>query len=168
MRGWIKAIIILPFNALVTIPCLILYFSGYDLRLNTVPLVVLGAASGIAGLGLAGWTMCLFEKVGKGTAAPWGPPKKLVVRGPYRHVRNPMITSVLIMLLAEYLILNAPVILIWLAVFFAVNTVYFPLFEERDLEKRFGEDYLEYKRNVPRWIPRLTGWRNGFRPRNGG
>ena len=158
MNGWIKAIVILPFNALVVIPCLFLYFSGYALRFNTVPLVALGAVLGIAGLGLAGWTMCLFEKVGKGTAAPWEPPKKLVVRGPYRHVRNPMITSVLVMLLSEYLILDAPAVLIWLGVFFAVNTGYFPLFEERDLEKRFGEAYLEYKRNVPRWIPRLTGW----------
>ena len=159
MNGWIKAVIILPFNALVVIPGLILYFSGYALRFSTVPLVALGTVLGAAGLGLAGWTMCLFDKVGRGTAAPWEPPKKLVVRGPYRHVRNPMITSVLIMLLAESLILKAPAVLVWFGVFFIANAIYFPLFEEKGLEKRFGETYLEYKRNVPRWIPRMTGWR---------
>jgi len=43
-------------------------------------------------------------------------------------------------------------------VFFAANSIYLPLFEEKDLEKRFGSDYMRYKTNVPRWLPRLTPW----------
>ena len=52
-----------------------------------------------------------------------------------------------------------------MVLFFAGNAVYFPLFEEKDLEKRFGEDYRRYKVHVPRWVPRLRGWKmNGSGP----
>ena len=63
-----------------------------------------GVGSLAAGLLLAGWTLRLFATVGQGTPAPWDPPQKLVVRGPYRHVRNPMISSVLLMLAGEALL----------------------------------------------------------------
>jgi protein-S-isoprenylcysteine O-methyltransferase Ste14 len=69
-----------------------------------------------------------------------------------------MITSVLFMLLAEALLLQSWPIFMWLLVFFLLNCIYFPLFEERSLEKRFGADYQEYKKHVPRWIPRLSPW----------
>jgi protein-S-isoprenylcysteine O-methyltransferase Ste14 len=113
-----------------------------------------------AGLGvaLAFWTVTLFAKFGQGTPAPWDPPQKLVIRGPYRYVRNPMITGVLLLLLAETLLLQSLPIFLWLLFFFLLNNIYFPLFEERSLEKRFGADYLKYKKHVPRWIPRLTPW----------
>jgi protein-S-isoprenylcysteine O-methyltransferase Ste14 len=102
--------------------------------------------------------MLLFATKGRGTAAPWNPPKKLVVSGPYCHVRNPMITSVLTIQIAEVLLLNSFWIFFLFLLFFAGNMIYFPMFEERDLEKRFGQSYLDYKRNVPRWLPRLTAW----------
>ena len=102
--------------------------------------------------------MRLFLHVGRGTPAPWDPPRRLVVQGPYRHVRNPMITSVIAMLLAETLLFASWPLAAWMVVFFAVNAVYFPLSEEKGLEKRFGEDYRIYRDNVPRWIPRLRPW----------
>jgi len=155
---WIRTIIILPVNVLVFIPAIVLYFAGYQWTLNHPILLAVGGILLILGLALAGWTMRLFAVKGKGTAAPWNPPKKLVVSGPYCHVRNPMITSVLTMLIAESLLLNTWWCLGLFVLFWLGNMIYFPLFEEKDLEKRFGEDYLEYKRNVPRWIPRLTPW----------
>jgi protein-S-isoprenylcysteine O-methyltransferase Ste14 len=103
--------------------------------------------------------MWLFAHRGKGTAAPWNPPKKLVVEGPYAYVRNPMITSVFMMQIAEALLLNSWLIFGLFGLFLLGNMVYFPFFEEKDLEKRFGDDYRTYKRNVPRWIPRLTPWK---------
>jgi protein-S-isoprenylcysteine O-methyltransferase Ste14 len=99
-------------------------------------------------------------KVGQGTPAPWDPPKKLVVRGPYRYVRNPMITGALLLLLAEAMLLQSWPIAIWLVLFFIGNSVYFPLVEEKGLEKRFGDAYRKYKANVPRWIPRLRAWKD--------
>jgi protein-S-isoprenylcysteine O-methyltransferase Ste14 len=155
---WVEAVVLLPFNVLAIIPAAILYFTDYRWKLNNLYLLVAGTVLLVLGLFLAGWTMWLFAKKGKGTAAPWNPPQKLVVAGPYCHVRNPMITSVLMMLLAESLLLNSWYIFILFVLFLTGNIIYFPLFEEKDLEERFGEDYELYKRNVPRWIPRLTKW----------
>jgi protein-S-isoprenylcysteine O-methyltransferase Ste14 len=81
-----------------------------------------------------------------------------VVRGPYRHVRNPMISGVLLVLLGEALVLRSRLHLTWACTFFAINAVYIPLLEEPDLEARFGESYREYRRHVPRLVPRLTPW----------
>jgi protein-S-isoprenylcysteine O-methyltransferase Ste14 len=100
-------------------------------------------------------------KFGKGTPAPWDPPKSLVIQGPYRYVRNPMITGVLFMLLAEAIFFKSLPIAVWMIVFFLGNAVYFPLVEERGLEQRFGDDYWKYKTHVPRWIPRLRAWKQG-------
>ncbi len=97
-------------------------------------------------------------QVGNGTPAPWDPPKKLVIRGPYRHVRNPMITGALLILLAEALLFQSWPLSVWMAVFFIGNTVYFRFIEEKGLEKRFGDDYRKYKARVPRWVPRLQPW----------
>ena len=62
------------------------------------------------------------------------------------------------MLAAEALMLRSWPLAAWMAAFFAANAVYFPLFEEKGLERRFGDDYRRYMANVPRWVPRLTPW----------
>ncbi|MDR1401609.1 MAG: isoprenylcysteine carboxylmethyltransferase family protein [Puniceicoccales bacterium] len=157
---WLRTVLVLPFSVLVIIPSITLYFTGYQWRPNAPILAAAGWISLGAGLFLAAWTMRLFDREGEGTAAPWAPPRKLVTAGPYGHVRNPMISSVLLMLIGEALLLNANVIFLLFFLFFGGNMIYFPFFEEKDLEKRFGQEYLEYKRNVPRWIPRLTPWKN--------
>jgi protein-S-isoprenylcysteine O-methyltransferase Ste14 len=155
---WVKAVVLLPFNVLVILPTIVLYGTGYHWRGYDVYGLLFGVILLVAGLFLAIWTMWLFAKKGEGTAAPWDPPQKLVVAGPYCHVRNPMITSVLMLLLAEALLLNSGYIFVLFILFLVGNVIYFPLFEEKDLEKRFGEDYREYKRHVPRWIPRWSAW----------
>lgn len=162
-RQLIKAIILLPGTVLVFVPGLLLLLSR-NTRLAAEPrppsdpffwLAVLLAAAGIA---LSSWTVSLFLRVGKGTPAPWQPPQKLVIRGPYRVVRNPMITAVLLILLAEAMVLRSWPVAGWLLVFFAANALYFPLVEEKALLRRFGDDYRQYKTHVPRWVPRLTPW----------
>jgi len=161
--GLIRAIIILPGTALVYVPLLIVWFSRHSVYAAAWPDTRLisfwiGLAMLCTGLALAAWTVRLFLHFGEGTPAPWDPPKKLVVRGPYRHVRNPMITSVLVMLAAEALIFRSWPLAGWLLFAFSANAVYFPLVEERGLKKRFGDAYLQYKRHVPRWLPRLGPW----------
>ena len=69
-----------------------------------------------------------------------------------------MITGVLSVLLGEGLVLGSPGILAIAAIFFAVNATYIPLVEEPGLVDRFGDEYLAYRSNVPRWIPRLRPW----------
>lgn len=104
------------------------------------------------------WTVAIFATFGNGTLAPWDPPVRLVVRGPYRHVRNPMITGVLLVLLAEAAFLRSLPLAGWWICFFSANAIYFPCVEEKALEKRFGADYRSYKAHVPRWVPRVTPW----------
>lgn len=152
---WIKAIIILPFNVTVIIPLLILYFTKFQYRVPNIVQLILGVLLLLLGLVLAIWTMVLFQKIGKGTLAPWATTKHLVVEGPFKFVRNPMITGVLLILTAESIILNTMCIFYWAALFFVINCVYFKLFEEKQLERNFGEEYLEYKKNVPMWIPKI-------------
>ena len=161
--GLVKTIILLPGTVLVFIPTIILLTTrDSELAPESVspPQVWswMALLAAIVGLALGAWTATLFLKFGEGTPAPWDPPKRLVVRGPYRHVRNPMITGVLLVLFAETVLLQSWPIAVWMMVFFIGNSIYFPLVEESGLEKRFGNQYREYKNQVPRWIPRLSCW----------
>jgi len=161
--GLVRTIIVLPSNVVVFIPAAILWISGrlgYSPKFAAANQFLFGLALLAASIGLclSIWTAALFVKFGKGTPAPWDPPKKLVIRGPYCYVRNPMIISVMLMLLAEALLFQSWPIAAWLAVFFIGNAIYFPLVEEKSLEKRFGDDYTEYKAHVRRWTPRLRPW----------
>ena len=106
-------------------------------------------------LGVVAWTTTLFVKRGEGTPPPWNPPNQLVIRGPYCHVRNPMITSVILLLMAEVLFLQSWPIAVWMLMFILGNAIYFPLIEERELEWRLGQQYHIYRINVPRWLPRF-------------
>ena len=124
-------------------------------------LPVIGGICICLGLLLMVATIRLFVTVGKGTLAPWEPTQRLVVQGVYRHVRNPMISGVLFVLLGESVVTASLAIFCWFLVFFAVNAVYIPFSEEPGLVIRFGDDYLTYERNVPRWIPRVMPWERG-------
>ena len=156
----LKAILILPFNVLVTIPAVILYFCQFDIISPAFSLeLILMLFLLVLGFFLVIWTMRLFAAVGKGTPAPWDPIDKLIITGPYAYVRNPMLCGVFCILFAEALFFQSQALLIYALIFVAINAVYFPLSEEKGLLKRYGEDYAEYKRNVPRFLPRLTPYR---------
>lgn len=156
MTRHLLAVLALPANVLGTIPALLLWWSGQAAPAPPSS-ASFWAALACAGLGLLlmATTIRLFATRGEGTLAPWAPTAKLVVTGPYRHVRNPMISGVLFNLAAEALYFRAPVLAGWLAVFFLGNAIYLPLSEEPGLARRFGADYERYRRRVPRWIPRL-------------
>jgi protein-S-isoprenylcysteine O-methyltransferase Ste14 len=158
----LKAVILLPFMVAAVMPAIILHFTGLDGMALQRPapwnVLILVLAAVLLGVGLLLFvmTVSLFVRIGRGTLAPWNPPQHLVVVGPYRHVRNPMISGVLFVLLAEAVFFGSLPVLAWFAFGFALNAVYIPLIEEPGLEKRFGEEYIRYKQHVPRWIPRLT------------
>ena len=69
-----------------------------------------------------------------------------------------MISGMILVLLGEALILLSVPHLWWAILFFLVNSVYIPLLEEPQLEQRFGESYRDYRRHVPRLIPRFRPW----------
>ena len=160
----LKAILALPFMVLVVIPGLIAFFTRNQMEslLNEPDprlTKILGYLLLLGGGFLFVHSIRLFIQIGKGTLAPWDPTRKLVVKSLYRYMRNPMITGVVAILLAEALLLKSTPILIWAVFFFLLNTVYFIFKEEPDLEKRFGTEYVTYKKHVPRWLPRFSPWR---------
>ena len=157
----LKAILILPFNVLISIPLLILYFSGFEtIEIKNIFLLFLMFMLFVSGLILMIWTMKLFARVGKGSPDPWNPINKLITTGPYAYVRNPMLLGVFLFLGGECLMFQSWALFYYLLFFIGVNLVYFPLSEEKGLYKRYGNEYLEYKRNVPRFLPRLTPYQS--------
>ena len=163
--GLVRTIIVLPGTVLVFIPAVIVLTTqdskfAPELASSTQVRFWMALLTATIGLAVSVWAATLFMKFGQGTPAPWAPPKKLVIRGPYCHVRNPMITGVLLMLLAEAMLFQSWPLSIWMIVFLMGNALYFPLLEEKRLAKRFGDKYREYKANVPRWIPRLRAWKH--------
>jgi len=152
----LRAIALLPVMVTVVVPAFLLSRSGFEL--GPWPLAAVGVVLVALGLALVIWTATLFARIGKGTLAPWDPTARLVVAGPYRHVRNPMISGVLAVLLGEAALFGSLPLLVWFGAVFALNAIYFPLVEEPGLRERFGDDYERYRANVPRWLPRLRPW----------
>ncbi len=158
----LKAIIILPGTALVYVPALIVWLTRDTAYAASFPPMSIsvwlaGLPFVVSALILMLWTMQLFaEEGGGGTPAPWDPIRNFVVLGPYRYVRNPMLIGVILFLVAEAILLHSIPVFLWMAAFVFINSVYFEVSEEPQLEKRFGQAYVDYKSNVPRWIPRLT------------
>ena len=142
---------LLPGTVAVVVPAILVAAGGADVEAVRV---VLGAPFVAAGFAMWVWTVRLFARIGRGTLAPWDPTERLVVEGPYAHVRNPMITGVLSVLVGEALVLGSTAIAIWAAVFAVINHVFFLVYEEPSVERRFGDEYRRYKEQVPRWIPR--------------
>jgi protein-S-isoprenylcysteine O-methyltransferase Ste14 len=159
----LRAIALLPAVATIAVPAALVLLTderagwGLEGALAALPIAI-GAALLTAGLGLFAWTVGLFASAGRGTLAPWDPTRRLVVRGVYRHVRNPMISGVALVLFGEAALLGSWPLLAWSLIFLLLNAVYIPLVEERGLERRFAEGYRSYRRNVPAWIPRLKPW----------
>lgn len=126
-----------------------------------IGLVISGAVLWLSGLTLLIATVRMFILIGRGTIMPWDPTRKLITGSLYGHVRNPMILGVLILQIGTASMFASTGVTALAVIFFVVNTVYFIISEEPGLEKRFGAEYAEYKRNVPRWLPRLKPWRPG-------
>lgn len=158
------SILLLPFTVTAVVPAWLVRGAGgvrpgWHLALPWRA-VALAAGVGLiaAGLAMLARTVALFATRGRGTLAPWDPPRRLVVAGVYRHVRNPMISGVIAILAGESLLLGARSVAEWAAIFAAINFIYIPLLEEPMLRERFGADYDAYRRHVPRWLPRLRPW----------
>jgi protein-S-isoprenylcysteine O-methyltransferase Ste14 len=158
----VLAIAALPFVVAVLIPWWLVTHREPAPHLGATWLLRFAQVGGVAllllGLALFAGSLRRFASEGRGTLAPWDPPRHLVVTGLYRYVRNPMITGVLAVLLGEALILLSRPVLEWALIFLLINAMYIPLVEEPLLTHRFGEPYREYRRHVPRLIPRLRPW----------
>ena len=165
---WLRhllSIALLPFTVAVLVPLWIARRYGVELELGSGPTGWALQLAGVVVLGLGlvffATSQRRFATEGRGTLAPWDPPRELVLRGPYRYVRNPMISGVLFVLFGESLVLLSAPHAIWAVCFLVLNVIYIPLVEEPQLARRFGAPYVEYCRHVRRVLPRLRPWTPG-------
>ncbi len=98
------------------------------------------------------WTVRDFYVAGKGTLAPWDPPKHLVIVGLYRYTRNPMYVGVIVLVAGWAMLLGSPVLAGYVAVLMAAFHVRVVVAEEPWLERQFGDAWSAYAAEVPRWI----------------
>ena len=152
-----RAFIVAPIFVLIWLRWLPLWLMGPDVFKDPRPLGWIVVAAG-AVIGLP----CVWEFAwrGLGTPAPFDPPRRLVVTGPYRYVRNPMYVGMGIAIAGFALVFphGATIFLGELAAAFALVFAFIVVYEEPMLRHLFGDDYAEYCRNVRRWIPRLSPW----------
>lgn len=118
-------------------------------------LVVAGAIVAAAGTLVLLHAFGRFVVEGIGTPAPIAPTERLVIGGAYRYVRNPMYLAVGSVIAGQGLLLGRAVLFAYLAVYFAAVSAFVRLYEEPVLEAEYGPQYTDYRRAVPRWLPRL-------------
>ena len=116
---------------------------------------VSGLVVGTFGAVIALWCILTFALVGKGTPAPFDPPRKLVIRGPYRFVRNPMYTGATIALTGASIYYQSASLLAYAGVFLLICHIFVVMYEEPTLRQTFERDYEEYCGRVKRWWPKL-------------
>ena len=115
---------------------------------SSVTLLIIGAT-------LCLWTVYGFLKA-RGSPVPLNPPQKLVTTGLYSRVRNPMLLGWFIMLFGVGILLNSiSLVVIFTPLFILLNVLYLKTVEEKEMEKKFGQEYLKYKESVSMFIPRF-------------
>lgn len=122
-----------------------------NLALQVVAILLIAIGTGIY-LHTAFWG---FAIRGRGTPAPIAPTKKLVVEGLHRYVRNPMYIGVATIVLGQAVLFQSWHVVEYLAVVLVIVHFFVMFYEEPTLARQFGAEYEEYKKRVPRWIPRI-------------
>jgi protein-S-isoprenylcysteine O-methyltransferase Ste14 len=139
---------------LVFLPARVIAWSGIRAPERIGVFQLLGGAVAAAGAVLAVSCILAFVFIGRGTPAPFDPPRRLVVRGPYRFVRNPMYIGAAAALLGAALYYQSLTLVGYVAVFLLVTSLFVRVYEEPVLRRSFGDEYEEYCRRVGRWWPR--------------
>jgi protein-S-isoprenylcysteine O-methyltransferase Ste14 len=138
---------------LIYLPARILAWSG----LRRPPAIgvpqIIAIVFGAAGAMVALWCVSTFARIGKGTPAPFDPPRKLVVLGPYRYVRNPMYLGAALALASAALFYRSLPLLAYGVVLLFCANLFVLLYEEPTLRRTFGADYETYCQRVRRWLP---------------
>lgn len=139
---------------LVYLPAEVLTLAGVarPARLGLAQLAGLLATG--AGATVAAWCIVSFALLGRGTPAPFDPPRRLVVRGPYAYVRNPIYLAASLALAGGALFHESAALLAYTVFFVLTMHAVVVLYEEPTLQRAFGSDYDAYCQRVRRWWPR--------------
>jgi protein-S-isoprenylcysteine O-methyltransferase Ste14 len=123
-------------------------------------LQVAGMIIGVIGGVIALWCIATFVVIGRGTPAPFDPPRRLVVAGPYRWVRNPMYIGAGLALAGAALFYESWALFGYCTAFLIVMHLFVVIYEEPTLRTSFASDYAAYTERVRRWLPRRPASRS--------
>ncbi len=140
---------------LLYLPVRVLSWSGITRPATFAAPQLGGLLIGTLGAAIALWCISAFIVIGRGTPAPFDPPRRLVVRGPYRFVRNPMYIGAALALAGAALFYKSVTLLAHSCVFLVTTHLFVIAYEEPTLGGKFGPDYDDYRRHVRRWLPRF-------------
>jgi protein-S-isoprenylcysteine O-methyltransferase Ste14 len=138
---------------LVFLPARVVSWSGIVRPVTIGVAQVTGVVVGVSGAALALWCIVTFVVAGRGTPAPFDPPRRLVVAGPYRWVRNPMYLGASLALAGAALFYESWALLGYCAAFALMTYLFVVVYEEPTLRATFGAPYVRYCERVPRWWP---------------
>ena len=141
---------------LIYLPARLLSWSGIVRPAAIEVPQVAGMVIGAAGGSLAVWCILTFAFIGRGTPAPFDPPRRLVIRGPYRFVRNPMYIGAELALAGAALFYESWLLLGYAGLFFLMTHLFVVFYEEPTLRRTFEQKYEAYCRQVRRWWPRVS------------
>jgi protein-S-isoprenylcysteine O-methyltransferase Ste14 len=141
---------------LIFLPARLLSWSGI-VRPAAIELQqVAGMVIGAVGAAIALWCIFTFALIGRGTPAPFDPPRRLVIRGPYHFVRNPMYIGAGLALASAALFYGSFPLLGYACLFFVATHLFVVWYEEPTLRRTFGQEYEAYCRHVRRWWPSVS------------
>lgn len=146
--------VFIPGTVTVLVPYLLLTSRNAPPPVPLGPLRYAGAIPVLLGASFYFWCAWDFTFAGRGTPAPFDPPRELVVRGLYRYVRNPMYVGIVSLLVGEALLFQSRWLMEYAVTAFIFYHLLVILYEEPTLKRKFGDSYKRYSESVPRWIPR--------------
>ncbi len=149
------ATVVVPGTACALVPYYILSAVHVSLTPSIGILQLVAVLVAAVGLYMIVWVSTAFVRQGKGTPIPIDPPTRLVIIGLYRYLRNPMYVGALLIILAEAAYFGSLWLVIYAAGLWAVLHIFLVVIEEPQLKRRFGADYEQYLKTVPRWFPRI-------------
>jgi len=138
---------------LIYVPARLLSWSGIVRPATIEAQQVAGMVIGAVGAAVALWCIFTFASVGRGTPAPFDPPRRLVIRGPYRFVRNPMYIGAGLALAGAALVYESLPLLGYTGLFFLATHLLVVWYEEPALRQTFGKEYEAYCQQIRRWWP---------------
>jgi protein-S-isoprenylcysteine O-methyltransferase Ste14 len=136
---------------LVFLPAQVLRWAGVARPADIGAPQVVGIIFVVLGGALAIWCVLAFATLGRGTPAPFDPPRLLVVRGPYRFVRNPMYIGAAVALVGASLFYESVALAGFTLLFLLTVHMFVIFYEEPVLRRKFGADYDDYSARVRRW-----------------
>src|SRR5712692_8410365 len=138
---------------LIYLPDRLLSWTGIVRPATIAAPQVAGIVIGAVGAAVALWCIFTFATVGRGTPAPFDPPRRLVVRGPYRFVRNPIYIGAALVIAGAALFYESIALWAYVGGFLVLTHLLVVLYEEPRLRRTFGAEYSQYCRHVRRWVP---------------